>query len=197
MRPYFAYFLSIAGIGLLFIWSGHDFDPNRELRLIQGSGQLGLGFLFATLSISPISALSRKLFSAKQAAALRRSLGLCTTGFASFHLFLVFQLNFVTEFSALLTEPQWRNGFAAFIVLLLLSLSSFPFVVRRFRIGNWKSLHQLAYAALFFALLHVLVSPSTSWNDLILVLITLLVLILLRLLSYLYRPAEKANIVQD
>ena len=191
MRASFAYFTGIVCAGLLFILSDSNFEPARELLLIQGSGQIGLGFLFATLFVSPIIKLLPDALDAKNVASLRRALGLCATGFSILHFALIFRFDFVTEFTALLTEPQWRNGFTALTVLVILSVSSFPVFIKYLRIREWKSLHQLSYAALFFVLLHVTVSPSASWTELRVIGVVAFTVISVRLLSHQYHRRKE------
>jgi DMSO/TMAO reductase YedYZ heme-binding membrane subunit len=128
--------------------------------------------LVITLFISPLAKLTLRLFGNDSvhasARSMRRSFGLATTSVALMHTYFVYQSGFVTQAIAILTEPQWRNGVTALLVLCLLAMTSFPPITRLLRIRQWKTLHRLAYVAMVFAVLHVLVSPSLRRTDLML-----------------------------
>lgn len=138
-------------------------DPGKVLLEHLGEGALILMLL--TLSLTPLQRIT--LWSGWSL--IRRQLGLWCFCYASLHLmsYLAFLLNF--DFSRLNHElwerPYILLGFGAWLILLLLSLTSNAFSRRKLG-KNWKLLHRLLYLGLVLALLHLLLilrSDFGSW----------------------------------
>jgi sulfoxide reductase heme-binding subunit YedZ len=55
-----------------------------------------------------------------------------------------------------------RAGATAWLILLLLALTSFPALVKRIGLRGWKELHRLAYVALACAVWHALLQPYAA-----------------------------------
>ena len=159
-------------------------DSNQIRRLIQNTGLLAFILLVGATLISPVQRLlPHKIFAAK-ASSLRRCLGVSATVVALVHLGVIFFSNYVSNFLVLVTEPQFRNGSGAMLVLLLLSLSSFQKPRTFLRITKWKSLHRLIYIALPITLLHWVSSPGYSSFDKWISVLMILAIIGLRILSF-------------
>ena len=57
-------------------------------------------------------------------------------------------------------KRQVQHGALALLVLLTLTLTSFPTLNARLGLRTWSALHRLAYAALVLAALHALEGPN-------------------------------------
>lgn len=98
-----------------------------------------------------------QLFDKNQYQILRRPLGLWAFIWALLHLFSYFILELggdLTLFtSELLARPYLILGGLAFIVLLIMAITSLPFIKKALG-KKWFSLHQLAYPAIILATIH-------------------------------------------
>jgi len=163
----------------------HDFGPQREIYIIQKTGQLAVLCLFLTLMKSPVTKLIVRTTMAsvdtKKSGEIRSGLGISTAIFASAHAIFVCWSGFIPDFLSLITEPQWRNGLSALIILLVLAASSFSKIKQAGRITLWKPLHRLSYAAMLFSVLHIFISPYLDILTLISLAVMIIFLVLVRL----------------
>lgn len=127
-------------------------DPVKTLT--HTTGLTALILLLLTLTVTP----ARRLSGVDALIALRRPLGLFAFFYATVHLLIyaVFDHRFdPAEIAADIVEHPWvLVGFAAFLILLTLALTSPPPVVRRLGGRNWNRLHRLIYPAAGLAVLH-------------------------------------------
>lgn len=128
-------------------------DPAQELAI--RSGEWALRFLLLCLSVTPL----REITGLKRLFPLRKMLGLYTFFYASLHftVFIVFvlELRWGELGTDILERPYVTVGFAAFLILLALALTSNRAMMRRLG-RNWKRLHRLIYAASVLALVHLI-----------------------------------------
>ncbi|HEY1016849.1 MAG TPA: protein-methionine-sulfoxide reductase heme-binding subunit MsrQ [Herpetosiphonaceae bacterium] len=126
-------------------------NPIQEATLRTGKAAL------VTLVLSLVCTPLNTLFGFKQALPLRRPLGLYAFFYALLHLtiFVAIDYGFDFEFIALeLGEKRYViAGFAAFLLLLPLALTSTKAAMRRLG-KRWKPLHKLVYLAAGLAILH-------------------------------------------
>ena len=120
-------------------------DPVESVIHFTGIGALNL--LLLTLLVSPLAKYTKQGFLMKT----RRLLGLYAFSYALLHLlnFLFFELQF--DFSLFIGEifkrPYISVGMAAFIILLLLALTSLERLKRNMG-KSWQKLHNFSYLAL-------------------------------------------------
>lgn len=141
-------------------WLGAN--PIEKAILVEG--RWTLGFLLATLAVTPV----RRLAKWNQAVKLRRLLGL----FAFFHacvhfmayagLDQFFALRYIVE--DVLDRRYITAGFVALVLLVPLAVTSTKGWIRRLG-RRWRSLHRLAYAAAALGVLHFFwkVRADTFW----------------------------------
>ncbi len=99
---------------------------------------------------------------------------------SAYALLLVDWQNFVED---LYSRLYVTAGFVAFVILLLLALTSPRVVVRR--LGRcWKPLHRMVYLAVFVALIHVFWQVRSDYTEVAFYALIALVLLSFRL-SYL------------
>jgi sulfoxide reductase heme-binding subunit YedZ len=137
-------------------------DPAKTLSLL--TGEWAIRTLLFALAMTPI----RHLFNWPYAWQLRRITGLFAFLYASLHLlvFLMFLLGW--NFSAIAVEiverPYITIGFAAYLLMLPLALTSFNLAQRKLG-RNWKRLHRVVYLVSFLAVLHVVWIVRSSYGD--------------------------------
>lgn len=126
-------------------------DPVKEM--IHFLGKTGLNYLLITLTVTPIS----KRFKQPLLGRLKRLLGLYSFTWVVLHLtaFLWLELNW--EVSLLIEEvikrPYLTLGMLAWIILLLLSITSLTAIKRRMK-QAWFTLHRWVYVAVLLATIH-------------------------------------------
>lgn len=128
-------------------------EPGRFLLLNFGQG--GLILLLLTLSLTPLTRLTRwRGFNQ-----IRRQLGLWTYSYALLHVtsYVLFILGLDLSMLAaeLVKRPYIIVGAAALLGLTALALTSNRFSMRRLG-KRWKTLHKAAYAILALILVHFL-----------------------------------------
>lgn len=128
-------------------------DPAQELAKI--TGEWAIRFLILALAMTPLRLLTNQLEFARN----RRMIGLFALFYASVHflVWVVFLLAF--RWGAILEElverPYITVGFSAFLILIVLGVTSPKFMVRKLG-RRWKRLHQLVYLASVLAVVHLL-----------------------------------------
>ena len=127
-------------------------DPAKELSL--ATGEWAMRFLLLALAMTPLRHLTGRLEFAQR----RRMIGLFALFYASLH-FLVwvafllgFRLGAVVE--ELMERPYITLGFAAFLILLVLGITSPRSMVRRLG-RQWRRLHRLVYVSGVLAAAHL------------------------------------------
>ena len=117
-------------------------------------GLMALVFLIAALACTPL----RSLFGWTWPIRLRRMLGLFGFFYALLHVTTYAALDQLLHWKAILADVVKRKfifvGFAAFVLLVPLALTSTSAAVRRLGFARWKRLHRLAYAATALGAVH-------------------------------------------
>lgn len=125
-------------------------DPIRDIE--HRLGRTALYFLIGSLTITPV----RRLFRLN-ATHLRRALGLLAFSYALLHLlsWVVFDMGLLWSqmLKDVVKRPYLIFGMTAFVILLLLAVTSNRFSIRRLR-RWWGRLHRLVYFAAILACLH-------------------------------------------
>lgn len=128
-------------------------DPTSEIALTTGYN--ALLFLILSLAITPLRLLSPRL---SWLIKFRRLLGLFAFFYATIHLatYLVLYLNF--DMSVFKTDITKRRfiiaGFAAYLLLVPLALTSTTWAIRKLGGKQWNRLHKLVYLAAVGGIIH-------------------------------------------
>lgn len=126
-------------------------DPIREITLRTGKSALVL--LLFSLAVTPTHILSGW----NPILPLRRLLGLYAFAYVSLHLLVFVYLDYGLEWRRIQEAIFAKNfalaGFASFIILLPLALTSSRWAMRRLG-RNWKRLHKGVYLAAALAIIH-------------------------------------------
>ena len=138
------------------VWFGYsDQLGANPIELITRSlGTWTLVFLLITLSLTPLRKLSGWSWLVK----LRRMAGLFTFFYALLHFITYIWLDqffdLVEIFKDVIKRPFITIGFAAFILLTLLAITSTNAMMKKIGGKRWQMLHRLVYAIAVFAVIH-------------------------------------------
>ncbi len=116
-------------------------------------GELGLQFLLASLTITPLRRFGLNLMR------FRRALGLLAFGYVTLHLLAWVWLDMGLRWSEMAAD-LWKRpyvilGMVGFVALLPLAVTSTNAAIRRLGPVMWARLHRLAYVALLAGVLHL------------------------------------------
>ncbi|CAN0456416.1 unnamed protein product, partial [Phaeothamnion confervicola] len=129
-----------------------------QISLLQWTGYGSLAYLVASQLLHPLARFG--IVDAGLQVYTRRKLGVTAAALATMHFFICvtgyLRLNLVSEAD---DSPWLQSGLAAWIVLLALWLTSYPWVTKKLRLRLWKPLHRLTYLALLLSLIHLFLSP--------------------------------------
>jgi methionine sulfoxide reductase heme-binding subunit len=138
-------------------------DPAKSLN--HKTGEMSYYFLMANLIIGVLIALKIKMPSALRFLYLnRRFLGVITFFYLILHLTLYFAMESF-EFKAIeqiYTKLYLILGFSAWILFLILALTSNDFSVKKLTVKKWKWLHRSVYLGFILASIHVLKIEKTD-----------------------------------
>lgn len=179
---------------LYLVWLAYQGDtdnlgPDPAKTFALESGEWSIRFLVIALAITP----ARYLLNAPGLWRFRRMIGLFAFFYTAIH-FLVFlllylQLAWGDLGKEIVERPYITLGFAAFLLLLLLSLTSFNLAQRKMG-RSWKRLHRAVYFAAVLAVLHMVWIVRSSFGEALFYGALVFFLLLYRLLHKLF-PAVR------
>jgi methionine sulfoxide reductase heme-binding subunit len=162
-------------------------NPAETVQL--ETGRWALKFLLVSLAITPL----RRLSGWNVVIQYRRMLGLFAFFYATLHLasYWSFDLGFaVADIPAdIVRRPFIALGFAAFLLLLPLALTSTKGWIRRLG-KRWTVLHRLVYAAAICAVLHFAWKVKVFTGDAVLYAVVVTLLLGFRVVWYLRQRAR-------
>ncbi len=139
---------------LVYGAAAEQLGANPAEALIRGLGDWALRFLCLALAVTPLRLHTRT----PQLARFRRMLGLFVFFYASLHLLAYGWLDMGLELADIgrdiLKRPFILVGFASWLLLLPLALTSSNRAVRALGGPAWKALHRLVYLIAPLVLLH-------------------------------------------
>ena len=139
-----------AGAFLFPDWLG----ANPAETITRSNGDWALRLLLLTLTVTPLRRLSGWVWLLR----LHRQFGLFTFFYVLLHVSSYISFDHVFEvgeiFKDIAKRPFITVGFAAFIILIPLALTSTNAMVRRLGARRWQALHRLVYATAPLAVLH-------------------------------------------
>ena len=173
-------------------FSGGGFvdDPVELIQHWTGTGALVI--LFVTLSITPL----RRLSGYNKLTTLRRPIGLFAFFYATLHVLSYFVFDHRLNFGAILQDVAEHNwvlvGFAAWVLLIPMAVTSTSGWIRRMGGKKWTRLHRLIYAVAVLGVLHFLWQVKLETSEPLIYGAILLVIFAVRFLTRkkkLSRPA--------
>lgn len=149
------FMLSLVPFALL-VWSslGGKLGANPVESLQHATGDWALRFLVFTLCITPF----RKMFSLPELIRFRRMLGLFAFFYVCLH-FLTYlgpdqNFSLPSMLKDVVKRPFIALGFAAFVLMIPLALTSTAGMIRRLGGQRWQQLHRLIYLCAILAVVH-------------------------------------------
>ena len=149
------FMLSLVPFALL-VWNsvGNKLGANPVESLQHATGDWALRFLVFTLCITPF----RKMFHLPELIRFRRMLGLFAFFYVCLHFFTYLGPDQNFSLSAMLKDvvkrPFITLGFAAFVLMIPLALTSTAGMIRRLGGKRWQQLHRLIYVCAILAVVH-------------------------------------------
>jgi len=141
-----------ARIGVLLL--GGDLGANPIAEAMNRLGFWTLTLLLVTLSPTPIQIVTGWKWPLR----LRRMLGLVTFLYVCLHFAVYLGVDQFFDFAAIGRDIVKRKfitvGFAAFLLLIPLAITSTDGMVRRLGFARWKRLHRLIYVAAVLGVVH-------------------------------------------
>lgn len=129
------------------------------------TGETAIRFLAFTLAITPL----RQLTGWNWLAPYRRMLGLFMFWYATAHLATFYALDLEMHLGELATEivkrPYLVVGFAAWLLLVPLAVTSTVGWIRRLGGKRWNRLHKLTYVVVGLGMLHYFWSQKKDMED--------------------------------
>ena len=171
---------------------GNDLGPDPAQELSIETGEWTLRILLITLAITPLRQITNRVSFIRY----RRMLGLFALFYASLHFlcWMIFLLGF--RFFAIMEElverPYITVGFSAYLILLVLGVTSPKAMVRKLG-KNWKRLHRLVYVAAILGTIHLLWILRSNIGEAVLYGTILVVLLGYRLVRYSQRRSQPLN----
>lgn len=169
----------------------NDLGPDPAQELAKETGEWTLRFLLLTLTLSPLQQLTRR----PEFVRVRRMVGLFALFYATVH-FLAW-MSFLLQFrwfaiaEELLERPYITIGFAAFLILIALGITSPRVMVRKLG-KRWKPLHRLVYLAAILAIIHLLWILRTDIGEAVIYGSIVAVLLGFRLYNAIVRKMNRA-----
>ena len=164
-------------------------NPIEEIT--HRTGWWALFFLTVTLAITPLRRLAAKPGWVRY----RRLLGLFAFFYATLHFLTYLVLDQFFGWSYIIEDiadrPFITVGFAAWLMLLVLAVTSTTGWIRRLR-KNWQRLHRLIYAAAVAGGLHFLWKVKADTREPVIFLVAIVALLLLRAWAPWKRNPERA-----
>lgn len=172
----------------------------QDYRLI---GDIGWYLLLAILAVHPLVNIFPSVIFFKKLMPLRKSAGILCGSLLFFHTLSYFISTTGLSWSSLLLPWIWDPyryffyGVIGIIIIILLTLTSNLWSIIHLK-KWWKRLHYFAYVAFVMGAIHqimiVLETENGEWNSYMLTtIIPIIVLLFLRLLSFIKKHAVHSN----
>ena len=144
--------LPVCWLSYLVVVGGLGANPAEAL--LRELGLWAMRFVCLALAVTPL----RVWLHWRWLAAYRRMLGLYAFGYASLHwvcyLLLDMGLDWAAVLDDLVQRPFILVGTLAWLISLVLAITSIPWLIRRLGGKRWQMLHRAVYVAAALAVLH-------------------------------------------
>lgn len=131
-----------------------DLTANPVEYITHFTGGWTIRLLILTLAVTPL----RKQFGLPELIRFRRMLGLYTFFYATLHILTYLVVDHFFDFHAMLADVAKRRfitvGFAGYLALTALALTSTRGWIRRLGGKRWQQLHRLVYFAIVAGVVH-------------------------------------------
>ncbi|MBL8205612.1 MAG: sulfoxide reductase heme-binding subunit YedZ [Blastocatellia bacterium] len=141
-------------VRLIIDWQRDDLTANPIEFLTHSTGTWALVILLASLTITPL----RKIRAFNWTIKLRKMLGLYAYFYVCLHFAIYIWLDHFFDWARIgediAKRPYITVGFAAFLMLVPLALTSNKFSIRKLTGKRWQQLHWLVYPAAICGVVH-------------------------------------------
>ncbi len=141
-------------VRLIIAWYRDDLTANPIEFLTHSTGTWALVILLASLSITPL----RKIKALNWIIKFRKMLGLYAFLYVCLHFTIYIVLDHFFDWARIgqdiAKRPYVTVGFAAFVMLVPLALTSNKFSIRKLTGKRWQQLHWLVYPAAICGVVH-------------------------------------------
>lgn len=139
---------------LFYLAASNGLGPNPAESLLRALGDWAIRFLCLALAVTPL----RLWLGWRQPAAYRRMLGLYVFFYASLHWLAYVVFDMGGDWAAILQDLSARPfilvGTLAWLLLLVLAVSSIPALIRLLGGKRWQTLHKAVYVVALLVILH-------------------------------------------
>jgi methionine sulfoxide reductase heme-binding subunit len=147
-----------------FELGGLSLGPNPVESLVHLLGSWGLRLLLLSLCVRPAAMLLRQ----PRLMRLRRTVGLFAFTYVTLHFLAWLVVDRALDFAGILPDlvkrPYITVGFAAFLLLIPLAVTSTDRWMRRLG-RRWHSLHRAVYLSALLGCLHFLWLVKADWRE--------------------------------
>lgn len=191
------FLLCLVPVGILGWRAVHgDLTANPIEFITHATGDWTLRFLLITLAITPL----RMLLGLPELVRFRRMLGLFAFFYACLHFSTWLVLDKFFDMSEIWKDVLKRRfitvGFAAFLLLIPLALTSTAGWIRRLGGKRWQALHRLIYPSAALGVIHYYWLVKSAVIRPLTYAAILAVLLLYRLIAWLANRRRRAPIAQ-
>jgi sulfoxide reductase heme-binding subunit YedZ len=183
--------LPVARTGWLFFTN--DLGANPIAEAMNQLGFWTLTLLVASLACTPIKVVTGW----KAPLRFRKLLGLLAFFYATLHFCMYFGVDQFFDFGEIGRDIVKRKfitvGFAAFVLLIPLAITSTKGMVKRLGFPRWKRLHRLVYLAATLGVIHFVWRVKSDYRQPLLFAFVLLVLLAVRVVDRLRGGARGAE----
>ncbi len=140
------------------IWQAvtDNLGANPVEKILHRTGDWALNFLLITLAVTPL----RRIFGWAWLAKLRRMLGLFVFFYAALHFTTYIGIDKLFSWEEIVEDAAKHKriivGFASFLSLIPLAVTSSDRMIRRAGMKRWQRLHRLTYLAALGGVVHYL-----------------------------------------
>ena len=183
MKKYYKpsiFFLSLIPFVLIFykiIFNKLGPEPVKEITHF--TGEWTLLFIIFTLSMSPL----KKITKLNIWISFRRMLGLFLFFYATLHMLTYVVIDYRLDFQSILKDVLTKKfifvGFAAWVLLLPLALTSSKKALIYLK-DKWKKLHRLIYIIAIFGVVHFIWLVKKDLTEPLIYAVIILILLLFR-----------------
>lgn len=169
---------------VLPVWGllNQQLGANPIETLIRNTGVWALRFILITLCVTPL----RWLTGVNQLIRFRRMLGLFAFFYASVHMLLYLGLDQFFDWHEIMRDiikrPFITVGFACFLALIPLAVTSTNKMIKRLGGQRWKRLHKLIYFIAVAGSIHFLMLVKADIREPVIYIIIVSCLVLIRLI---------------
>lgn len=147
------------------------------------SGYIAAILLIIVLTLNPLIRIFKHYDFLRKINRHRRIIGVAVFIYAALHIACFFIKKGSFDITIIFKSPVLGTGFATFLILLPLAITSNNFSIKKLMLPRWKNLHRFAYFAEFALFMHLLLQLILfNKSRTIYILIAFLVLFILQIL---------------